>query len=225
AHMWFGDLVTMKWWDDLWLNESFAEWAAHHANVHATRFSEAWTTFANLRKAWAYRQDQLPSTHPIAADMVDLDAVRVNFDGITYAKGASALRQLVAWVGEREFLAGLHEYFTKHAWGNTELHDLLTELEATSGRDLSQWTREWLQTSGVNLLRPHVDVDADGAYTSVRIEQEPPLVPAGIEPTLRSHRVAIGLYDVTDARLLLRERVEVDVLKVGIERPLRTWVA
>ncbi|NDG95973.1 MAG: aminopeptidase N, partial [Actinobacteria bacterium] len=207
------------WWDDLWLNESFAEWAAHHANVHATRFSEAWTTFANLRKAWAYRQDQLPSTHPIAADMVDLDAVRVNFDGITYAKGASALRQLVAWVGEREFLAGLHEYFTKHAWGNTELHDLLTELEATSGRDLSQWTREWLQTSGVNLLRPHVDVDADGAYTSVRIEQEPPMAPAGIEPTLRSHRVAIGLYDVTDARLLLRERVEVDVTGASTDVP------
>ncbi|MEC7001236.1 MAG: aminopeptidase N, partial [Actinomycetota bacterium] len=219
AHMWFGDLVTMKWWDDLWLNESFAEWAAHHANVHATRFSEAWTTFANLRKAWAYRQDQLPSTHPIAADMVDLDAVRVNFDGITYAKGASALRQLVAWVGEREFLTGLHEYFTKHAWGNTELHDLLTELEVTSGRDLSQWTREWLQTSGVNLLRPHVDVDADGAYTSIRIEQEPPLVPAGIEPTLRSHRVAIGLYDVTDARLLLRERVEVDVTGASTDVP------
>jgi len=219
AHMWFGDLVTMKWWDDLWLNESFAEWAAHHANVHATRFSEAWTTFANLRKAWAYRQDQLPSTHPIAADMVDLDAVRVNFDGITYAKGASALRQLVAWVGEREFLAGLHEYFTKHAWGNTELHDLLTELEVTSGRDLSQWTREWLQTSGVNLLRPHVDVDADGAYTSVRIEQEPPLAPAGIEPTLRSHRVAIGLYDVTEERLLLRERVEVDVTGASTDVP------
>ena len=219
AHMWFGDLVTMKWWDDLWLNESFAEWAAHHANVHATRFSEAWTTFANLRKAWAYRQDQLPSTHPIAADMVDLDAVRVNFDGITYAKGASALRQLVAWVGEREFLAGLHEYFTKHAWGNTELHDLLTELEVTSGRDLSQWTREWLQTSGVNLLRPHVDVDADGAYTSVRIEQEPPLTPTGIEPTLRSHRVAIGLYDVTDAQLLLRERVEVDVTRASTDVP------
>ncbi len=211
AHMWFGDLVTMKWWDDLWLNESFAEWASHHANVNATRFPEAWTTFANLRKAWAYRQDQLPSTHPIAADMVDLDAVRVNFDGITYAKGASALRQLVAWVGEEEFLAGLHEYFTKHAWGNTELSDLLSELEATSGRDLSQWTREWLQTSGVNLLRPHVELDASGNYASVRVEQEPPSAPAGIEPTLRSHRVAIGLYDVDGHSLNLRDRMEVDV--------------
>ena len=164
AHMWFGNLVTMTWWDDLWLNESFAEWAAHHANVHATRYNDAWTTFANLRKAWAYRQDQLPSTHPIAADMVDLDAVRVNFDGITYAKGASALRQLVAWVGEPEFMAGIGVYFNKHAWGNTQLNDLLTELEATSGRDLSDWTREWLQTSGVNLLRPIVTVNSEGKY-------------------------------------------------------------
>jgi len=211
AHMWFGDLVTMKWWDDLWLNESFAEWASHHANVHATRFPEAWTTFANLRKAWAYRQDQLPSTHPIAADMVDLDAVRVNFDGITYAKGASALRQLVAWVGESEFLAGLHQYFAKHAWGNTELADLLTELEATSGRDLSEWTREWLQTSGVNLLRPVVEINDDGTYTSVSIEQEPPSAPEGIAPTLRSHRVGIGLYDIDGDALDLRERIEVDV--------------
>jgi aminopeptidase N len=219
AHMWFGDLVTMRWWDDLWLNESFAEWAAHHANVHATRFPEAWTTFANLRKAWAYRQDQLPSTHPIAADMVDLDAVRVNFDGITYAKGASALRQLVAWVGEEEFLAGLHEYFVKHAWGNTELRDLLTELEATSGRDLSQWTLEWLQTSGVNLLRPHVEVDDAGNYTAVRIEQEPPSSPEGIAPTLRSHRVGVGLYDITDAGLTLRERMEIDVVGPMTEIP------
>jgi len=212
AHMWFGDLVTMRWWDDLWLNESFAEWAAHHANVHATRFPEAWTTFANLRKAWAYRQDQLPSTHPIAADMVDLDAVRVNFDGITYAKGASALRQLVAWVGEPEFLEGLHVYFTKHAWGNTELRDLLTELEATSGRDLSEWTREWLQTSGVNLLRPSIEFAGDGTYASVTIEQEPPTVPEGIDPTLRSHRVAVGLYDLSDNALVLRRRIEVDVV-------------
>ncbi|HEV8024044.1 MAG TPA: aminopeptidase N, partial [Candidatus Nanopelagicales bacterium] len=219
AHMWFGDLVTMRWWDDLWLNESFAEWAAHHANVHATRFPEAWTTFANLRKAWAYRQDQLPSTHPIAADMVDLDAVRVNFDGITYAKGASALRQLVAWVGEPEFLAGLHEYFTKHAWGNTELRDLLVELEATSGRDLTQWTHEWLQTSGVNLLRPHVDVTPEGTYSSVVIEQEPPSAPEGIAPILRSHRVGVGLYDIVDSTLRLRERREIDVVGASTAVP------
>lgn len=227
AHMWFGDLVTMTWWDDLWLNESFAEWAAHYANVHATRFTDAWTSFSNQRKAWAYRQDQLPSTHPIAADMTDLDAVRVNFDGITYAKGASALRQLVAWVGEPEFLAGIHEYFTKHAWGNTQLDDLLVELEKSSGRDLSGWTQEWLRTSGVNLMRPLVEVDADGAYTSVVIEQEPPSSPEGIAPTLRSHRMAVGLYDVVDGALTRRDRLELDVVGartevsalVGVKQP------
>ena len=219
AHMWFGDLVTMTWWDDLWLNESFAEWAAHWSNVNATRYTDAWTTFANLRKAWAYRQDQLPSTHPIAADMVDLDAVRVNFDGITYAKGASALRQLVAWVGEEQFLAGVRNYFTKHAWGNTELRDLLSELEATSGRDLSGWTAEWLQTSGVNLLRPAVEVAADGTYASVVIEQEPPSAPEGVAQTLRSHRIALGLYDVTDGGLVRRDRLEIDVIGARTEVP------
>ena len=211
AHMWFGDLVTMTWWDDLWLNESFAEWAAHWASVGATRYTDAWTAFSNQRKAWAYRQDQLPSTHPIAADMVDLDSVRVNFDGITYAKGASALRQLVAWVGQEEFIAGVRAYFGKHAWKNTQLRDLLVELEATSGRDLTQWTKEWLQTSGVNLLRPVVEVDADGNYTSVVIVQEPPSAPEGVAQTLRSHRVGLGLYDLTDGGLSLRERREVDV--------------
>ena len=219
AHMWFGDLVTMTWWDDLWLNESFAEWAAHWSNVNATRYVDAWTTFSNLRKAWAYRQDQLPSTHPIAADMVDLDAVRVNFDGITYAKGASALRQLVAWVGEEQFLAGVRNYFTKHAWQNTELRDLLSELEATSGRDLSQWTSEWLQTSGVNLLRPVVDVDEDGIYRAVVIHQEPPSAPAGVDQTLRSHRIALGLYDLTDAGLVRRERIELDVVGATTDVP------
>ena len=208
AHMWFGDLVTMKWWDDLWLNESFAEWAASHANTRATRFTDAWTTFANLRKAWAYRQDQLPSTHPIAADMVDLDAVRVNFDGITYAKGASALRQLVAYVGEEEFLEGIRAYFAKYAWGNTELNDLLAELEVTSGRDLSAWTREWLQTSGVNLLRPVVEVQ-DGAYTSVVIRQEPPEFPENVAP--RMHRLRLGLYDLTDEGLTRRSQLELDI--------------
>jgi aminopeptidase N len=220
AHMWFGDLVTMKWWDDLWLNESFAEWAAHWANERATRYTDAWTTFANLRKAWAYRQDQLPSTHPIAADMVDLDAVRVNFDGITYAKGASALRQLVAWVGEEQFLAGVRNYFAKHAWGNTELSDLLVELEATSGRDLTEWTREWLQTSGVNLLRPLIEVSADGVLESVVIEQEPPSMPEGIAPTLRSHRIGVGLYDLVDGTLTRRDRIEVDVVGSHTTVPL-----
>ncbi|MEI7630908.1 MAG: aminopeptidase N, partial [Actinomycetes bacterium] len=219
AHMWFGDLVTMTWWDDLWLNESFAEWAAHYANVNATRYVDAWTSFSNQRKAWAYRQDQLPSTHPIAADMVDLDSVRVNFDGITYAKGASALRQLVAWVGEPEFLAGVHNYFVKHAWGNTQLSDLLSELEATSGRDLSGWTDEWLRTSGVNLIRPQFELAADGTYSDFTITQEPPSAPAGLPPTLRSHRMAIGLYDLVAGQLTRRERFELDVVGASTKVP------
>ena len=171
AHMWFGDLVTMKWWDDLWLNESFAEWAAHHAMVNATQYTEAWTGFTNARKNWAYRQDQLPSTHPIAADNYDLQAVEVNFDGITYAKGASTLKQLVAWVGIDRFLAGLRDYFKANAFGNSEFADLLGALEKASGRELDSWASEWLQTSGVNTLAPVFDVDADGGFTSFSISQ------------------------------------------------------
>ena len=211
AHMWFGDLVTMKWWDDLWLNESFAEWASHHAMTRATRFTEGWTGFSNLRKTCAYRQDQLPSTHPIAADNPDLEAVEVNFDGITYAKGASSLRQLVAWVGEDHFTEGLRAYFRDHAFGNTELSDLMSALEAASGRELGSWTKEWLQTSGVNTLRPRIEIDTDGAFTSFTVEQsaQPDF------PTLRRHRIAIGLYDRNGNRLVRRTRVETDV--VGAE--------
>jgi aminopeptidase N len=211
AHMWFGDLVTMRWWDDLWLNESFAEWASHFANTHATRFHDAWATFANQRKAWAYRQDQLPSTHPIAADMVDLESVYVNFDGITYAKGASALRQLVAFVGEPDFLRGLRSYFSQHAWSNTTLDDLLSALADASGRDLSQWTRQWLQTSGVNLLRADITTQPDGSLAEVAVLQGPPTSPEGVEPVLRDHRIAIGLYDLTEDGLRRTGQVEVDV--------------
>lgn len=216
AHMWFGNLVTMHWWDDLWLNESFAEWASHYANVNATRFTDAWTTFLNQRKAWAYRQDQLPSTHPIAADMVDLDAVRVNFDGITYAKGAAALRQLVAWVGEDEFIAGLRSYFSQHAWGNTRLADLLAALSESSGRELDSWAQQWLQTSGVNLLEPEVAIDADGNYIRVIVRQDPPSQPEGVAATLRDHRVALGLYDRQDGQLVRRRQSELDLVGSGV---------
>ncbi len=218
AHMWFGDLVTMRWWNDLWLNESFAEWASHHAMVEATQYTDAWTSFGNQRKTWAYRQDQLPSTHPIATEMGDLETVKLNFDGITYAKGASALRQLVAWVGEEEFFTGLRAYFAKHKWGNTELRDLLTELEATSGRDLHEWTEQWLQTSGVNLLRPQVSYAADGTYESVTIVQEPPSTPPGLTPVLRNHRLRVGCYDLVEGRLLRTDQVELDV--VGASTPI-----
>ena len=172
AHMWFGDLVTMRWWDDLWLNESFATWAGTLAEAEATRWTSAWTTFAQLYKAWAYRQDQLPSTHPIAADIPDIHAVEVNFDGITYAKGASVLKQLVAYVGRDNFLAAVRRYFAAHAWGNATLADLLAALEETSGRDLSAWSRQWLETAGVNTLRPEYETDADGRFTSFAVRQE-----------------------------------------------------
>jgi aminopeptidase N len=207
AHMWFGDLVTMRWWDDLWLNESFAEWASHHASVQATKYVEAWTGFTNARKNWAYRQDQLPSTHPIAADNYDLEAVEVNFDGITYAKGASSLKQLVAWVGEEEFLTGLRAYFKAHAFGNSELSDLLGALEKASGRDLHSWAQEWLQTSGVNTLAPEFEVDDEGRFTTFAVKQS-----AHADfPTLRRHRIGIGLYDRRDGRLVRRTSIETDV--------------
>jgi aminopeptidase N len=207
AHMWFGDLVTMRWWDDLWLNESFAEWAAHYSSTVATKYDEAWTSFCNARKTWAYRQDQLPSTHPIAADNHDLQAVEVNFDGITYAKGASALRQLVAWVGEDEFFAGLRTYFERHAYGNTDLVDLLKALEETSGRELGSWAKEWLQTSGVNTLRPVFEVGDDGRFTSFIVEQSAP----SEFPTLRRHRLGVGLYDRSEDGLVRRLSTEIDV--------------
>jgi aminopeptidase N len=215
AHMWFGDLVTMRWWNDLWLNESFAEYASTLATAEATEWHEAWTTFAVMEKSWAYRQDQLPSTHPIVADIPDLDAVRVNFDGITYAKGGSVLKQLGAWVGQEQFLAGVARYFKKHQYSNTELVDLLVELEATSGRDLSTWSKLWLETAGVNTLRPALTVDADGTITSFAIEQSAPAE----WPTIRPHRMAIGFYNLSDGKLVRNHRIELDVDGVSTEVP------
>ena len=218
AHMWFGDLVTMQWWDDLWLNESFAEWASHFANDEmAKRQNEdvhPWVTFANERKAWAYLQDQYPTTHPIASDSSDLEKVEQNFDGITYAKGASVLKLLVSFVGQDAFLAGVREYFKKHAYGNTVLQDLLVELEASSGKDLSWFIDQWLETAGVNTLHADFDVDDDGKFTRFDVVQS-----AHPDwPTLRKHRLGIGIYadgerieyvesDVSDERTAIDELV------------------
>ncbi|MGW5053560.1 aminopeptidase N [Actinokineospora sp. NPDC004072] len=207
AHMWFGDLVTMRWWDDLWLNESFATWASVLAQAEATEYEHAWTSFANIEKSWAYRQDQLPSTHPVAADIPDVEAVEVNFDGITYAKGASVLKQLVAYVGLENFLSGLRVYFAKHAWGNATLADLLAALEEASGRDLSWWSAQWLETTGLNSLRPRFEVEG-GKFTSFAVLQGGAKPGAG---ELRTHRVAIGVYDDVDGKLVRTHRVEVDV--------------
>ena len=207
AHMWFGDLVTMKWWNDLWLNESFAEWASTLATAEATEWHEAWTTFNAMEKSWAYRQDQLPSTHPVVATINDLEDVQVNFDGITYAKGGSVLKQLVAWVGLEAFMAGVAEYFKKHHHGNTELSDLLVELEKTSGRELTTWSKLWLETAGVNTLRPVIEVDAAGIITSFAVLQEA----APDYPTIRPHRLVIGFYNLHNGKLLRDHRVEIDV--------------
>ncbi|TFV59681.1 aminopeptidase N [Mycobacterium sp. PS03-16] len=210
AHMWFGDLVTMQWWDDLWLNESFATFASVLCQAEATEYTEAWTTFANVEKSWAYRQDQLPSTHPVAADIPDLAAVEVNFDGITYAKGASVLKQLVAYVGLEEFLAGLRDYFRDHAFANATFGDLLGALEKASGRDLSGWGRQWLKTTGLNTLRADFDVDADGRFTRFAITQSGAAPGAG---ETRVHRLAVGVYDDDPAtgKLVRVHREELDV--------------
>ncbi|MFF5100991.1 aminopeptidase N [Streptomyces sp. NPDC000134] len=208
AHMWFGDLVTMEWWDDLWLKESFADYMGAFANVGATRFTDAWITFANRRKAWAYRADQLPSTHPVTADIRDLEDAKLNFDGITYAKGASVLKQLAAYVGQDAFLEGARRYFKRHAYGNTRLGDLLSVLEETSGRDMAAWARSWLQTAGVNSLTPQVLLSADGRIDELAVVQEA----AESHPELRPHRVAIGLYRRgADGALERYARTETDV--------------
>ncbi|MEV8333237.1 aminopeptidase N [Streptomyces niveus] len=216
AHMWFGDLVTMEWWNDLWLNESFATYTSMACLAHApgSRWPQAWTTFANSMKTWAYRQDQLPSTHPIMAEIADLDDVRVNFDGITYAKGASVLKQLVAYVGQDEFFRGVQAYFKAHAFGNTRLSDLLGALEETSGRDLKTWSKAWLETAGINVLRPEIELDEAGHVVSLAVRQEAPALPPGAKgtPVLRPHRIAIGCYDLDeDGKLVRTNRIELDV--------------
>jgi aminopeptidase N len=226
AHMWFGDLVTMKWWDDLWLNESFAEFSAALSSAEGTRFTDAWTTFSGARKTWGYMQDQLPTTHPIAADVQTLSEAIANFDGISYAKGASVLKQLVAYVGRDNFFAGIAAYFAEHGWGNATLSDLLRALEASSGLTLGDWAKAWLQTAGPNTLRSEFSVGADGRFTEFAVLQEAP----DEHPTLRPHHIAIGLYNCAPAddgraggddegALVRTHRVEVDVAGPRTEVP------
>jgi aminopeptidase N len=222
AHMWFGDLVTMRWWDDLWLNESFAEYTSHLAVAEATEWVDSWTTFAFSEKAWAYTQDQLPSTHPIVAEIRDLEDVQVNFDGITYAKGASVLKQLGATVGREAFEKGVSVYFKKHAFKNTVLRDLLVELETASGRELTSWSKAWLETAGVNTLS--TDVQSEGAViTGFAINQSA----HQNYPTIRPHRMAVGFYNLQGDALVRTHRLELDVdgvrtevaELVGLQRP------
>ncbi|AFM07914.1 aminopeptidase N [Corynebacterium pseudotuberculosis] len=207
AHMWFGDLVTMKWWGDLWLNESFATWAAAISQAEATEYSTAWVTFANVEKSWAYHQDQLPSTHPITADASDIETVEQNFDGITYAKGSSVLKQLQAFVGREAFLAGVRKHFANHAFANATFDDLLKAFEEASGRDLSQWADQWLKTTGINKLSPVFTV-TDGVYSEFAVQQSGAAPGAG---ELRTHRIAVGLYSLVHGRVERTHRFEIDI--------------
>ena len=215
AHMWFGNLVTMQWWNDLWLNESFAEWASTTCQAEATQWDTAWTTFGTAEKSWAYQQDQLSSTHPIVADIRDLEDVEVNFDGITYAKGASVIKQLVAYVGREPFTAGIREYFSDHPWENTTLTDLLDHLVRASGRDLHAWSRLWLETAGVNTLSLAVTTDNRDVISTAVITQ------SAVEefPTLRPHTLAIGSYSVVGDHMERVSRVELDVAGERTEVP------
>lgn len=217
AHMWFGNMVTMYWWDDLWLNESFAEWTSYLALTEATRFKDGWTSFIVDGKSWAYTQDQLVTTHPIAVAMVDIEAVNANFDGISYAKGSSVLHQLSAYVGRDNFIKGLRQYFTKFAWQNTQLSDLLTELKSASGRDLDAWSETWLKTAGINTMTPVLE-EANGVYTKVVIMQDPPVIPTGSQE-IRPHHLGVALYDQVEGKLVMRKRAEIDITGEFTELP------
>ena len=222
AHMWFGDLVTMKWWDDLWLNESFADFSAALASAEGTRFTDAWTTFSGSRKTWGYMQDQLPTTHPIAGDVPTLSEAIANFDGISYAKGASVLKQLAAYIGRDSFFAGIRAYFAEHHHANATLASLLAALEQSSGLSLGDWSKAWLQTAGPNTLRSEFIVGADGTFDEFAVLQE--ATPE--HPTLRPHHIAIGLYNKTaDGALVRTRQVEVDVSGARTEVPGLTGLA
>ena len=198
AHMWFGDMVTMVWWEDLWLNEAFAEWACYWAAEGATKFTDAWSSFLAGEKLFGYSADMAPTTHPIRQPVDDVAAAVASFDGITYPKGASVLKQLFAFVGEDACVNGLRGYFAKHAWGNTRLADLMSELELASGRDLADWTTGWLDTAGTDRLTLEVRSAGEHVLRAVG--------PDGIPP--RPHRLDVGVYErAQDGGGLVRSRL------------------
>ncbi|MFE3791125.1 aminopeptidase N [Streptomyces goshikiensis] len=206
AHMWFGDLVTLRWWDDIWLNESFAEYMGYQTLTEATRFTGTWTEFGMERKPWGYDADQRPSTHPVAPDadaVPDTASALLNFDGISYAKGASALRQLVAWLGEKDFLAGINTHFTRHKFANASLADFVASLAAHTDRDVHAWADIWLRTTGADTLTPRIQDSTDGpAGWTLTVDH------AGTRP----HHIAVGAYDRhPDDTLEAREPLTLDL--------------
>lgn len=207
AHMWFGDLVTPKWWDDLWLKESFAEYMGAHASVNATEYREAWTNFAVGRKAWAYTADQQSTTHPIVADIVDLEAARQNFDGITYAKGASVLKQLVAHVGVEKFFSAARHYFRELAFSSATLDDLIRHLEKACGQDLSSWVDAWLKTTGPDVLLPELTV-RDGVVQELAVVRDSIDVRTGRDVN-RPHTLRVGLYSLQGNDLVRTDLIDV----------------
>ncbi|MET9773779.1 aminopeptidase N [Streptomyces sp. NPDC006367] len=235
AHMWFGDLVTLRWWDDIWLNESFAEYMGYQTTAEATRFTGTWTDFGIVRKPWGYDADQRPSTHPVAPENVeDTASALLNFDGISYAKGASALRQLVTWLGEKDFLTGINTHFARHKFANATLADFIDSLASATERDVHAWADAWLRTTGVDTLVPeprtengtwHLRIAHRGS-TTTQPAPDPAEPRNGTEHTdtphpendTRPHRINIGLYDTDphdNRRLLLRDRLEADIPTTG----------
>ena len=199
AHMWFGNLVTMKWWDGLWLNESFATYISFLAMSEATRFQDCWQNFLGSIKTWAYREDQKPTTHPIACTVDDTDQTFLNFDGITYGKGAAVLKQLRASLGATGFREGLRLYFRRHAWGNTTIGDFLGALSEGADKDLNHWSQRWLETSGVNTIQA---VPSDNG--SVLRQQ-----PGNGDAVLRPHHLEVALYTHQNGALAAAESVTV----------------
>ncbi len=222
AHMWFGDLVTMRWWNGLWLNESFASFAAEWAVQEATRYSKGWQSFFGHMKEWAYWEDQLVTTHPVELPVPDTDHAMANFDGITYGKGASALKQLRFFLGEEDFKEGLRRYFQKYAYKNTSISDFIKTLAEASSKNLSEWQHLWLQTSGVNGLKIQwactVDPETQKSTLSqFNLNQE------GAD--LRPHRIQIALYSwpkqhaKEKASLVLSKTLNVSYSKASTDLP------
>ena len=210
AHMWFGNLVTMRWWDDLWLNESFATLMSYLALERATDYQEGWLAFNFAFKDWAYREDQLPTTHRISDELPSTDEMFLNFDGITYGKGAAVLRQLSATVGETAFRDGVRLYFRRYAWQNATLADFLGSVQEGGKLQLGDWSKLWLEAPSLNTLQAEWE-SAGKTLTGLRIHQQAP----SQWPTLRPHYAEVALIDEHLGLEVVPARIEGEVTEVA----------